>query len=51
MKRCYDSGAAKRKKHEHALNELSNQRNLLDGFRPISHRHSVGLSMVNHVNV
>lgn len=37
MKRCYDSGAAKRKRREHAINELSKQKNSLDAF--ISRRH------------
>ena len=43
MKRSYDCGAAKRKKREHVINELSKQKNSLDAF--VSRTH------VDHQNV
>jgi hypothetical protein len=39
MKRCYDSGASKRKRREHAINELSKQKNSLDAFVCRKHVH------------
>ena len=39
MKRRYDSGASKRKRHEHAINELSKQKNSLDAFVSRKHVH------------
>ena len=45
MKRSYESGAAKRKKREHAINELSKQKNSLDAF--VSRRHVDDQNIVN----
>jgi ribosomal protein L18 len=39
MKRCYESGASKRKRHAHAKNELSKQNNSLDAFVSRKHVH------------
>jgi hypothetical protein len=39
MKRCYDSGASKRKRREHVINELSKQKNSLDAFVCRKHVH------------
>lgn len=39
MKRCYESGALKRKRHAHAKNELSKQKNSLDAFINRKHVH------------